>query len=241
MEANNIQLYEKIMRNISKEIKRILNEYIQNFDIGDYQEDETDIINHQDINSVTIKRDAPKNLEEEKDTFYKTIVSNKSKSIADKFLQKIESIFEPIKNKKLSKRVLDENSSYQLNGWFSIDSNFEDERVVFEYAFFDFKYDYDKKIFILDIETCALAQMIEFCYLYDNPLDFHFIGDEPFFEKFQMRISSKNALIDDIFIYPNGGDFIKNENYVEQTFNNIYEICEEFVNFTIKYSAGKIK
>ena len=56
-----------------------------------------------------------------------------------------------------------------------------------------------------------------------------------------MRISSKNALIDDIFIYPNGGDFIKNENYVEQTFNNIYEICEEFVNFTIKYSAGKIK
>ena len=43
---NKHRLYDKIMMNISKSIKSILNEDIQDFDIIDYQEDENDILDH---------------------------------------------------------------------------------------------------------------------------------------------------------------------------------------------------
>lgn len=50
---NNKQLYEKIMRNISKQVKNALNEDIQKFDTSDYQENDDDIINNQDIENIT--------------------------------------------------------------------------------------------------------------------------------------------------------------------------------------------
>lgn len=43
-------LYEKIIYNISKCIKKVLDENIQNFDVSDYSEDEKDIIGQQTIN-----------------------------------------------------------------------------------------------------------------------------------------------------------------------------------------------
>ena len=41
---NKVQLYNIIMQNVSKEIKHILNEDIQNFNPVDYEDDVHDII-----------------------------------------------------------------------------------------------------------------------------------------------------------------------------------------------------
>lgn len=49
---NNRVLYEKIMRNVAKEIKRILNEDIQHFDVTDYDDDDI-IIDNKDIDNIT--------------------------------------------------------------------------------------------------------------------------------------------------------------------------------------------
>lgn len=44
---NKKRLYEKIIYNIDKQVKRILNEDIQNFDVMDYE----DTIEHQSIDN----------------------------------------------------------------------------------------------------------------------------------------------------------------------------------------------
>ena len=44
MIKHNRILYEQIIKTISKQVKRILNEDIQRFDTSDYQEDDNDII-----------------------------------------------------------------------------------------------------------------------------------------------------------------------------------------------------
>ena len=49
---NNKYLYEKIMRNISKQIKHILNEDIQNFDVTDYEEDEDSVLDQQEVSEL---------------------------------------------------------------------------------------------------------------------------------------------------------------------------------------------
>lgn len=46
------QLYETIIRNISKEIKHILNEGLENFDIVDYEDNENQLIDNQTIDTV---------------------------------------------------------------------------------------------------------------------------------------------------------------------------------------------
>ena len=51
MKKQNKAIYEQIMRRVSKEIKRILNEDIQRFDISNYN-DEDEIINNQIIDSI---------------------------------------------------------------------------------------------------------------------------------------------------------------------------------------------
>lgn len=50
MRNNNNILYNKIIYNISKEVKRILIEGIQNFDVADYSEDDT--IDNHSVNNV---------------------------------------------------------------------------------------------------------------------------------------------------------------------------------------------
>lgn len=53
MKMNNRVLYEKIMRNVSKEIKRILNEDVQHFDVTDYDDDDDIIVDNKDIDNIT--------------------------------------------------------------------------------------------------------------------------------------------------------------------------------------------
>lgn len=54
MIENKKYLYEKIMYNISKNIKHILYENNQNFSTQDYQEAENELINNQEIENMTI-------------------------------------------------------------------------------------------------------------------------------------------------------------------------------------------
>ena len=59
---NKKQLYDDIMHNISYQLKYILNEEIQNFDVTEYDDENHDIISHQDI--AEISYDCPKTIEE---------------------------------------------------------------------------------------------------------------------------------------------------------------------------------
>ena len=52
MKRNNKVLYEKIMRNVSREVRRILNEEVQCFDTSDYDEDPDNIIDDHVIDDV---------------------------------------------------------------------------------------------------------------------------------------------------------------------------------------------
>lgn len=72
---NNKRIYQKIMRNISKQIKHILDENIQNFDITDYSDDETDIIDRHELNKYVYKY-FPKNKAELKSIIEQRIEEN---------------------------------------------------------------------------------------------------------------------------------------------------------------------
>lgn len=53
MRRNNRILYEQIIKTISKQVKRSLNEDIQRFDTSDYQEDDNDIIDKHTIDRIS--------------------------------------------------------------------------------------------------------------------------------------------------------------------------------------------
>lgn len=61
MRGFNKALYERIIRNISKEIKSVLNEDIQNFTPSEYSDDELDLIDRNAIRNITITT-ADKNI-----------------------------------------------------------------------------------------------------------------------------------------------------------------------------------
>ena len=73
MKRDNKTLYEKIMRNISKNLKHILDENIQRFDVTDYQDDE--IMDNQIVDNTlyTVK---PETLKELKKIVAKRIYEN---------------------------------------------------------------------------------------------------------------------------------------------------------------------
>ena len=52
MKRSDKQLYERIMRNVSREIKRVLNEDIQKFDTSDYRDEEQDLISDHEIDDI---------------------------------------------------------------------------------------------------------------------------------------------------------------------------------------------
>ena len=56
MKRNNKALYEKIMRNISNNIKHVLYEDIQNFSTSDYQDQDNEIIDSHDIENMIIDK-----------------------------------------------------------------------------------------------------------------------------------------------------------------------------------------
>ena len=49
------KLYENIIRNVSREVKRALNEEMEKFNPADYGSDELDILDHQEIRNVSYK------------------------------------------------------------------------------------------------------------------------------------------------------------------------------------------
>lgn len=51
----NKKLYNNIIRNVSREVKRALNEELEKFNPTDYDSDEIDIISHHDIRNVSYK------------------------------------------------------------------------------------------------------------------------------------------------------------------------------------------
>ena len=53
MRKNNKILYERIMRNISRQIKHILNEQYEQFDVTEYNDNEENIIDNQEIFNLT--------------------------------------------------------------------------------------------------------------------------------------------------------------------------------------------
>ena len=59
---NNKGLYNKIMCSVSKEVKHILNEDIQKFDVVDYEDDEDNIITHETVDNICITDPAIKSL-----------------------------------------------------------------------------------------------------------------------------------------------------------------------------------
>lgn len=61
MKGFNRALYERIIRNISKEIKNVLNEDIQNFTPSEYSDDELDLVDRNAIRNITITT-ADKNI-----------------------------------------------------------------------------------------------------------------------------------------------------------------------------------
>lgn len=63
---NNKQLYEKIMRNISKQLKKALNEDM-------YQEDDSDILDHDTIDSVIFPRENGYYVPKDKETLMEII------------------------------------------------------------------------------------------------------------------------------------------------------------------------
>lgn len=240
MRRSNKILYEQIIKNISKNIKKILNEDIQNFDVADYEEDDIDIIDHDTIESVIKK---PKSSEEEEEFFEKTNPSKESLDLAEKFTKRIENCLNPLMPLKLSKKCLNYNDGdFYLHGSFLIISNFEKEHIEesFEYAQINFAYNFRMDQFELTTDIEELAKMIEFCSLYKNRLSFHFTGHENYYQEFQSYINKqkiKRVATEDIFIFPSTGDYsaTKFVNQTNKIFKKIELICEKFVSFVPKY------
>ena len=76
MKQHSKRLYEKIMRNVSKEVKKVLNEDIQKFDVSDYIEDDGEILSHQDIMNFSYNY-FPENKQELKEILIRKIKENK--------------------------------------------------------------------------------------------------------------------------------------------------------------------
>lgn len=237
---NNKKLYNQIMFNISREIKHILNEDIQRFNVDDYEEDDSDLIDSDTIELINKK---PKSLEEEEEFFIKTKVSEESLDLAKKFAKRIENCLNPLMPLKLSEKCLNYNDGdFYLYGSFLIISNFEEEHIEesFEYAQIDFAYNFKMDQFELTIDIEKLAKMIEFCSLYKNRLSFHFTGHKNYYEEFQIYIKRqkiKGVFTQDIFIFPSIGDYDapKFVNQTNKIFKKIELICEKFVLFVPKY------
>lgn len=106
MKQNNKKLYEKIIYNVSKQVKQALFEDIQNFDVGDYHDNEDEIIDNHDIENMTID---------------KSLRVKALASILDRTEKTAEQIFDFIKkheNDDISKFFKDENSFMQNHGIF---------------------------------------------------------------------------------------------------------------------------
>lgn len=241
MGRNNKVLYKKIMNNISQSIKKILLENRDNFDITDYEDTENDIVDYGDIKRLLIKK--PKNLEEEFKLFRAIVPSQESISITDKFVKKLKNILNPLENKNIRNDILNyfnenlQGYNFEIIVEFSIESNFIQENVVYKYTDISFVYNFnDLDNFVFKCNIDILAQMIEFCYLYKNPINACiYINGYIMHKKFRKKIMAQNIYSDPMYIYPLGqGPLPKYSNNVYILFENIFNIYQEFVDFILE-------
>lgn len=235
---NDIQLYKKIIRNISKEVKRILNEDIQKFDVTGYPDE--DIINNQDVSYLI----DPKTLKEEEALFIHTEPSDQSREKAEHFLKSMKYVIDHLNNSLINmpipKECLKANKdNYELYGCFTLFSKNEDTYIdtAFEYTYISISYNTVDEKFYLSSDKERLAKMIEYSDAYESSMVFSFIGDENYFSEFQKFLSSDLAECIEIWIWPKG--FYHRPEYndreVFELFSKIYTIYVEFIYFTEKY------
>lgn len=232
---NNKAIYEKIMRNISVEIKRILNEDIQSFDVTDYQED--NYIDHQTTRDI-IK---PKDMDEENEFFEKTEPSGDSIKRAKLLENKIQQIFQPLLEVKIPWKCLDVNHHiFYLKGYFfAVSSTFKDKIIsdTWDSAVINFNYDISNDEFSLTMDTENLAKLIEFCDLYNNYIDFYFRGYEDYYNAFQFYVQDTlhfTTEVENEFIYTGNGyvpEYGINMNNIDNIFKKLCNIFKEFVDF----------
>lgn len=230
----NNHLYKKIIYSISKEIKRILNEDIQNFNIADYQED-SDIFDHETVANIT----KPKDIEEEEEFFKMTEPSENSLQLAKQMKNKIESIFRPLSEIIIPDKCLEANHYlFYLKGYFfAVSSTFKNNIIgnSWNCAVIDFNYEIAYNEFILVMDVDNLAKLIEFCNIYNNYIDFCFKGYEDYYNQFQFYVQDKlhfTTEVENEFIYAGNGYISDNEiNYMDNIFEKICDIFKEFVNF----------
>lgn len=256
-------MFEKcvLLKNINTKNKRLNNEFKKtlilenlnnkqlNFDVADYTDDNNDLTDSQTIENAISK---PKNYNEEESFFKKTIPSDESKEIAAQFIQQVKNVLNNLIGIKISDEILKENKNkFQLYGAFSIVSRFNNCNYLgntYKYATIDLNHYTDNKL-VLNIPNSFiynLAQMIEFCQLYNNTLTFTFKGEfehehfnrcYDYFSEFQDMVKAKDAGITiSQYIYQKE-DFIS-PNPKENTrilFNWICEIYKLFNKFYFIY------
>jgi hypothetical protein len=128
MKTSNKTLYNKLINNISKEVKRILNEDIQDFNVVDYQDDNQNLIDHDSIDATLIRK--PKDIDEENKFFEEIEPSETALEKAEEMVKKMEIIFKPLKKIRVSEKCLYHNKwIFYLKGYFFIISNFKDKEV----------------------------------------------------------------------------------------------------------------
>lgn len=239
MKTSNKTLYNKLINNISKEVKRILNEDIQDFNVVDYQDDNQNLIDHDSIDATLIRK--PKNIDEENRFFEKIEPSETALEKAEKMVKKMEIIFNPLKKIKISEKCLYHNKwIFYLKGYFFIISNFKDKEVdqSWDCSVINFSYDISNDKFEFVMNSYNLAKLIEFCNLYKNPVDFYFKGYEDYFNVFQTHLQNtlKSIEIDNEYIFV--GDGFSSEkfiNCIDKVFEKTCFIFEEFVRFVPNY------
>ena len=215
--------------------RKKVTESIYNFNIEDYQEDDTDIIDQDTISYIA----KPKNIDEENYFFKITKPSNESLNYAQEFTETIKSILGPLKDIKISKQCLWFNrNSFYLYGTFSIRSIFGYFQEAYEYAIIDYNYDILNDKFTLNIDTEELAKMIEYCNLYGNKLTFRFSGQNQYYYKFQHTFHADDTILDGELIYPvynNSKTKVNPEIQIEKIFKWIYKMYKAFASFIPEY------
>lgn len=229
MKRINKVLYEQIIYSISKEIKKILNEDLQGFDVTDYQEQDDDLVDYDTTRSSLIKK--PKSIQDEASILFKLLPSEESEKIVHEFLNKIEKIFEQAK--RININVKEYSDDFGIFGYFKLNSRFSEEFLLFGFdnLFFNFYYNPTTDEFIFDnFHESLLAKVLTFSKLYNNELQFSFQANNQIFKQFKWHISNNRNVKSktEPIIYVTGET-------PENLLKTVYFVCQEFVDFAGDY------
>lgn len=230
MRKQNEIIYNKIMQNISSQIRNILNEDVNDFDIIDYQEDDDNLVSYDETKQALIKK--PKNIMEEKAILFNIKPSEESINIANKFIMDIEKIIADLKRIQIN--VKEYSGDFGIFGYFSLPSNYSNDFAFFGFdiLFFNFYYNpYTDDYIFKNFNEEWLAKILTFNELYNNPIQFTFSNNNPLFNEFKWSISnSRDVKVDEklSYLYVTG-------NSQEQLLKNIQFVCQEFLYFSQDY------